>query len=424
MLQPDSPGIILATHFDPHMSAAEILDHLNEGKEILGISDPDQGIRENIPAAIPYYQNCSRRVLEPFVLMRSLTMHVYDFSNPRMMADDRMAENLDVILDSFDLSKRASGDRRHDFMDCLEGFNNPELKASGEFLMRTYADYFKILVHYLGIKSLDEVASFVDRFKTDQQSGVSQMATEQLMKIPFPFLELVLNAKDIESVDTFGRILEEGQLSRHSEFFRKVRFSNLCVLRDTIVFDQLDELNNFFENQRLQENLTRADVQSLITFARAIEVDDHSWLTLFVDLISNSFADRVENGITKLNQVSALEKSDPALKPYLRRSLRHSTFVEQDLVTVAGLAEAGLLKRSDQLILLEQARGALKELLTPELAERLIKTPASQRAQILDEFSELRRTFLEKGIRQEEHLIYNQLNSRTGHRSNSVDALR
>jgi hypothetical protein len=43
------------------MSAAEILGHLNEGKEILGLQNPDQGIRENIPGAIPYYQNCSRR---------------------------------------------------------------------------------------------------------------------------------------------------------------------------------------------------------------------------------------------------------------------------------------------------------------------------------------------------------------------------
>jgi hypothetical protein len=61
MPHPAASRIVLATQFDPHMSAAEILGHLNEGKEILGLQNPDQGIRENIPGAIPYYQNCSRR---------------------------------------------------------------------------------------------------------------------------------------------------------------------------------------------------------------------------------------------------------------------------------------------------------------------------------------------------------------------------
>lgn len=289
--------------------------------------------------------------------------------------------------------------------------------------MRTYADYFKILVHYLGIKSVDEVASFVARFQSKNSYEVRQTATEKLTDIPSAFLELVLNAKDLNSIDDFGKILEDGRLSQYSEFFGSVRFSNLKVLRDTVVFDQLDDLLEFFDNQRVQENLTRADVQSLISFAQAINVDDQYWLRLFVDMISNSFADRVENGIKKINEVQALTKADPSIMPYLRNSLRHATFVDQDLLTVAGLSEAGLLKTAKQVMLLEQARSALKELLTPELAARLITAPVRGRPNVLREFSELRRFFLEAGIRQEQQYIYNQLGAHSNRR-NSVNALQ
>ena len=155
-----------------------------------------------------------------------------------------------------------------------------------------------------------------------------------------------------------------------------------------------------------------------------MEIDEENLLPLFVDLLSNSFAQRVEKGINKINEVDALHIADPSLKLYLRQSLRNTVFLHQDLTTVAALAEAGLLRTQENIILLGHARSVLKEFLAPELAERLLKAPRAQSSRILDEFQELRAAVLADAYRQQDRQLYSELNSSTRRGRNSVQALQ
>jgi len=420
-----SAGSPVCVAFDGRSSAADLLEHMANGREIVGAGDLDRGIRENLAQAAPYGRHCSRRVLEPFAVMRAASLHCYpQLRIPRLGADDRFADNLELISDAYQLPDADGLRRPHAVLRLMQTACKPGgglTDQLAEFLMRTHTEYLKILTFYLELKSLPELGGFVERFPG--RAGLHQAATEALIELPTPFLELVLATGTIKSPAELARFVEAGEHRELCDFCRRAGFSNISVISDHLVFNAVEEAEAYFDNQRLRQNLLAVNCQRLMRFVQKLQLDERDSVSFFLDLITGSYSPDAERALEKVDNSGMLETGSPRLRKFLGESLLYQNWVRQSLQTAAAPHAEGLLSRDSQIADLETLRLTLQELLAPELAVPYVALSAKRaKDELLREYAGLRADMLRSAARSIDRRIYEELHCTLAGRENAVMA--
>jgi hypothetical protein len=387
--------------FNQLESARTVVDRMERGVFPVGprVGDIFEGIRQQIPRTRPYYDSASESTMHYFMLLRATSLHLYGLENPKLSADDRLADNFDVIFDYFDLNPQ--GNLAHErrpqlFLKTLESI----VGAWGDFLIRTPTDCFKVLVLKLGINSIDDLQALVRPFARecpdDYRYGRHQQLTEAIMSFGAPALELILG-NTRSSAQEFGELLASQEGKDLRSLFQELNQQNIAYLADNGVFHDLNHVRSFLGtvDSKVRINLISSSLTELSKFLAQLGVAPNQLYEEVLKLIATSYTPACGALVSQILEQKILQNTPAVLGECILEILADTDYCEQNLATTCALLMRGRLKTDSEVLEFQQLKQTFKGILTPRLAELVIEAPDREsKAQVLADYQQLQRQVL------------------------------
>ncbi len=265
---------------------------------------------------------------------------------PRMdKRDDRFADNFDNVLAHFDMpGKVIIPNAKHQKLERVQAWvQRTENEPVAEFLVRTPAEYLKLLIYYAKVNSLKELKSLLNEFSVRQDdisetaspsykgghmSVISQSPVEFFTALPGRLVEEMLKVANVSSLEDYVNLfLRAPYMTR---LLGSVPTSLLMYVLKKANANSVESVIKVLENEDFRESLMSIDSegsypQNLVTAMEHFKIDD---LEGMQEIIGFEKTRAVMKKASDVNFKTLVRVADPATADELERLCGNTAVVQ------------------------------------------------------------------------------------------------